>query len=50
MLGVIRSELISDLRGNTSGRNEKREPIKVDDTRLPRKRKFPTKQTQNTPK
>ena len=37
-LSVISSNLISDLRGNTEGRQRNRKPLKVDDIRLPRKR------------
>ena len=39
-LNLIRQELISDLRGNTEGRPEQRPKIRVDDTRLPRKRLY----------
>ena len=37
-LSVISSNLISDLRGNTEGRQRNRDPLKVDDMRLPKKR------------
>ena len=37
-LSVISSNLISDPRGNTEGRQRNREPLKVDDIRLPKKR------------
>jgi len=37
-LGVIKSDLISDLRGNTQGRPDNRLTIDVNDQRLPRKR------------
>lgn len=33
ILNVVRSELISDLRGNTHGRDETRKAIDVNDTR-----------------
>ena len=48
MLSVIRSELISDLRGNTSGCDESHEPIRVEDTRLPRRRKIPRRNSEET--
>lgn len=38
-LNLIRSELISDLRGNTSGRPDIRPDIDITDIRLPRKKK-----------
>ena len=37
-LSVITSNLISDLRRNAEGRQRNREPLKVDDIRLPKKR------------
>ena len=40
ILDVMRSELISDLRGNTDGRDEKRKAISIHD-----KRKLPTRKS-----
>ena len=37
-VNVMKSDLISDLRGNTSGRPDARAPIDVNDVRLPKKR------------
>ena len=37
-LSLVQSNLISDLRGNTQGRPDKRDPIDIDDQRLPRKK------------
>ena len=37
-LQTINSDLISDLRGNTSGKETSRPHIDVNDTRLPKKR------------
>ena len=39
-LNVIKSDLISDLRGNTKGKPDNRAPIDITDTRIPRKRKI----------
>ena len=38
VLSVISSNLISDLHGNTEGRQRNCEPLKVDDMHLPKKR------------
>lgn len=37
-LNVIDGELISDLRGNTQGRQTNRNPIDITDMRLPKKK------------
>ena len=39
-LNVIKTDLISDLRGNTKGRPDSRAPLQTTDMRLPRKRKL----------
>ena len=39
-LNVIRSNFISDLRENTEDRQRNREPLKVDDMRLPKQRQL----------
>ena len=39
-LNVIKSDLISDLRGNTKGKPDNRAPIDITDTRIRRKRKI----------
>ena len=38
-LNLIKSDLISDLRGNTKGKPDNRAPIDITDTRIPRKQK-----------
>ena len=39
-LNVIKSDLISDLRGNAKGKPDDRAPIDITDIRIPRKRKI----------
>ena len=38
VLNVVKSDLISDLRGNTQGRPDNRQPLDITDVRLPKKR------------
>ena len=39
-LNLIKSDLISDLRGNTRGRPVERGPLDITDMRLPKKRSY----------